>query len=121
MKNKKDKEIIELLNCPRGGHNCADQRDFMNENLVEAREYFFSKEYNHGFKVLKQAYESTFELQKDPCFKCARMFRDVIIESCEQTTTELKKMTSGLFKRTRYQSDYQKAKEILAELKKKNK
>jgi len=120
MNKSGNDEIIKLLNCPFEGYSCAGQMDEMNNNLAEAWEYFISKEYSHGFHVLKKAFDSTFILRKDPCKNCARLFRRVIIESCENVTLDLKKMTSGIIKRKKYISDYELAKKVLKDIQEKN-
>lgn len=121
MKHEDNQEVIELLHCPRGGGKCVEQRKSMNEYLISARDFFASKDYSRGLLVLKSAYMTTFNLDNDPCVKCADLFRNHIIESCEEKVNELKRMSTGLFKRKKFIPELEAASVLLKEMKNESK
>ena len=108
---------IELVACPRGGHNCSEHRLIINKYLLASRNYHFNKDYNRSIEALKVAYNKTTDLQEPTCLNCALMFRCLVTQSLESIHDDLQKMAKGLFFRKRFESSYQMAKIVLEEFK----
>lgn len=114
-------EIIKLEYCPKEIITCDNQRKIMNRHLHLARQYFDNKEFYLGIRSLTDAYDATFNSNKQPCKKCETFFRDIIINSCENKVDELRRYTTGVFKRRKFMLDYEFAKQTLERLKSENK
>lgn len=108
---------IELVNCPRGGHNCSEHRTIINKYLLASRKYHANKDYNRSIEALKVAYNKTTDLQEPTCLNCAVLFRCMVTQSLENIHDDLHKMAKGLFFRKRFESSYQMAKIVLEEFK----
>ena len=106
---------IELVNCPRGGHNCSEHRAVINKYLLASRKYHVNKDYNRSIEALKVAYNKTTDLQESSCLNCALMFRGLVTQSLENIHDDLHQMAKGLFFRKRFESSYQFAKVVLEE------
>ncbi len=109
-------EFIKLEHCKDKGDACNSQMKLMNGNLLLARKLIEKKEYTRALQEIKQAYNSTYQIKPEQCQKCAQLFRDTIMGTLKQITTDLKKMTSGLFARKMYRFDLQQAEILLREL-----
>ncbi len=110
---------IELISCPGGGNVCKQHLAGINNYFVESQKHQQDKNYRRAIELLKSAYHSTEDLQKETCKKCALMFRSTITRSVEEIHSELHKMSTGIFRNKRYQAVYIEAGNILKELKSK--
>jgi hypothetical protein len=108
---------IELVACPRGGHNCSEHRLIINKYLLASSNYHANKDYNRSIEALKIAYSKTTDLQEPTCLNCALMFRCLVTQSLESIHDDLQKMASGFLFRKRFKSSYQLAKVVLEEFK----
>ncbi len=113
--DKQDK--IELVECKFGGHNCKDHLSEINKNFLDSGNYQRSKDYQRSIEALKNAYNLTFELQESSCIRCAELFRSTIIQSMENMSNELHRMSTGLFKTKRFESSYIMATNTLKDFK----
>lgn len=109
---------IELLSCPKDGINCDTQRSYMNLNLFMANEYFKSKEYHIGINCLKEAYNSTFQLQKNSCLNCSQLFRDTIADTCAENEKEMRKMSGSFFRKRKHKHYHNLFKQLSEKIKK---
>jgi hypothetical protein len=109
---------IELISCPGGGNVCRQHLTGINQSFVESHKHQQDKNYMRAIELLKTAYYSTEDLQKETCKRCAMMFRSTITRSVEEIHSELHKMSTGIFKNKRYKSVYIEAGNVLKELKK---
>lgn len=107
---------IQLLSCPHECRNCRLVLVDINRLFNESEHYQSSKEYRLSILCLKKAFEKTFEIRERIEQECARLFRFTVIESLENIRHELKKMTSGLFAKSRYKDSYLLAETTLDEL-----
>ena len=108
---------ITLVSCPGGGNICSQHLVNINKNFHESEKYRLEKNYSRAFDLLKEAYQTTHDLQKESCLRCATMFRSTIARTVENMQTELHKMSTGLFKNKRYKEVYVEAGKILQEMK----
>lgn len=110
-------DVIELENCPRGGHSCKLQLALMNELLIKARKYIESKEYNAAFMLFEEAFNYSFDIKPIHCQNCTILFRNTILNSITLSIFDLERMTHGFFAKKKYTSDLVYAKTLLEELK----
>lgn len=94
-----DDKIIELENCPRGGNNCENLRNDLNNDLLLSRQYLEDKQYVKAAQLQMKCFQLTFGLNAKPCVKCAGLFRQFIKNSLNETHNELTRLTTGLFRR----------------------
>jgi len=96
---------IELLNCP---HNCSCKLvlNDINRLFRASEQHQNDKEYQFSIISLKKAFEKTYELTLPVEQECAKLFRVTIIESIEKICQELKRMTSGFFRKGRYNRSF---------------
>lgn len=113
LNEKQDK--IELLSCPRKGIICQEHLAVVNKCYVESDHYRKEKDFESSIDTLKDAFYKTTELVESPCLKCATLFRLTITESMENMHFELKKMSTGIFGKKRYQTSYLYAGKVLSE------
>lgn len=93
---------IELVNCPRNGMVCGEQLSEINRMFLESNDYQHNKEYQLSIKILKDAYDKTWEMSESTCYKCATLFRAIIRQSLENMHIDLQRMSKGTFKGKRY-------------------
>ncbi len=110
-------DVIELENCPRGGHSCKLQLALMNELLIKARKYIESKEYNAAFLLFEEAFNFSFDIKPIHCQNCTILFRNTILNSMSLAIIDLERMTHGLFAKKKYISDLVYAKTLIEDLK----
>jgi len=113
---KENEDTIKLENCPAGGEFCQLQMGFMNKNLLLAHKFVENKEFSRAVTLIKESYESTFDLKEEQCQKCAILFRDSILNILNNIIQDLEAMTKGIFSKG-YQSDLLHAKRVLQFLK----
>ena len=116
--HKRSQDKIELLVCQSGGNNCKDQLSLINECYFEANNYHFEKDYLNSIELLKSAFFKTSDLKEASCVKCAKLFRSTITQSLENINSELQNLTTGLFRKKRYQGSYKVSCDVLKDLKK---
>lgn len=117
---KEEENKIELLGCRRGGNNCIEHRAQINKNFQDSHAYYREKDYQRSIESLKNAFQKTTELEELSCLKCAEFFRSTITESLENIHDDLHKISTGLFKKKRFQSSYVLAKDVLKDFRKSN-
>ncbi len=108
---------IQLVNCPRECRNCRLVLVDINRLFYESEHYQCSKEYNLSILCLKKAFEKTFEIRDLLEQECANVFRFTIMESLENIRHELKRMTHGIFCKSRFKESYLLVETILDEFK----
>jgi len=109
---------IELQDCQFGGEKCKEHLSVINENYLKFQEYRHRKDYKESIAALKDAFDKTIELHDDPCLKCAALFRDTITESLENVHDELQGMSTGIFRKKRYEPSRLEARYVLDEFQK---
>lgn len=109
---------IELLKCQLEYQKCKEHLSLINENYYVANNYHAEKDYKNSIESLKSAFNITSQLKESPCSTCAIFFRSTITQSLENMNNELRIMTSGIFKKKRYQMVYNESCEILNDFKK---
>lgn len=110
-----NEHIIELESCPRGGNKCEDLRDSINHYLLLSRKLLEEKQYTKACTELLNAYKSSFHLKSKPCKGCAGLFRTVILESMHSAQDDLKRQTSGIFKKKKLLPAFEMVNEIIRE------
>lgn len=103
--------------CQAGGHNCKEHLSVINECYQEAGNYHVEKDYLSSIESLKCAFSKTADLNQESCMNCARLFRTTITQSLENINDELYTLTTGLFRKKRYQKSYFASREVLNEIK----
>lgn len=116
--NKKNNVKIELMVCKSGGHTCKEHLKVINQRYSEATFFHSEKDYLNSIKSLKSAFFITNELTQEKCIGCAALFRSTITQSLQNINSELHNLTSGFFRRKRYQNSYIESCNVLNELKK---
>ena len=117
----KDKvEHIDLVECPNGGEVCKNQLNYINEKIQSSRVNWLNKDYPKALDDLKNAFETTFEVDKELCIPCADLFRATILKAVENIFDDLQQLTSGILRKKRYQSELELAEKVLRELKEKS-
>jgi len=106
QENYRGKDKIVLLKCPLDGRECRKHVTQINKVFHESTNYRHNKEYQLSIMSLKNAYNKTYELQDASCSKCAHVFRSTIRESLENIKSELKRMTTGFFRKNHYKGSY---------------
>ncbi|MFY9151707.1 MAG: hypothetical protein WAO52_06830 [Prolixibacteraceae bacterium] len=115
---KEDENKIELLGCQQGGKNCLEHRAEINKNFKDSHAFHREKDYKRSIESLQNAFRKTTELEEYTCLKCANFFRTTITESLENIHDDLHKISTGFFKKKRFQSSYVLAKNVLMDFKK---
>lgn len=106
---------IKMEKCPLEKQKCTSVLVFVNQSYVQPNRYFYDINFHGAIEQLKNAFYKTLELDETSCKKCTDFFRLTIIESLEVIKDELGKMSKGLFKTNRYQSNYNEACKVLKE------
>ena len=109
---------IELLSCNSGAKQCKEHLKIINKCYSEANNYHFEKDYLNSIESLRSAFLNTTSLNEVSCVKCANLFRSTITQSIENINGELQKLTTGLFRKKRYQMSYRVSCEVLDEIRK---
>ena len=117
--NKENK--IELLSCHNGISKCEEHLKVINNKYREANNHHLEKDYLNSICSLKHAYDKACELQDTSCAVCARFFRSTITNSLENINHELSVLTTGIFKKKRYQKVYAESCDTLNEFKNRDK
>jgi len=119
LNTRKDntKNKIELLNCQSGGRNCKSHLSLINQKYSYAHESLIEKDYKNSINALKDAFYIATEIHESSCLSCAAFFRTTLTESLEKINKELHKMTSGVFKKKRYEPIYIESCNVLEEFK----
>lgn len=97
---------IEIIKCPIDGRQCRSHVDHINKIFQVSNEYQHNKEYQLSIHSLKLAFKKTYELEETSCSQCAQVFRSTIIDSLENIHVELKRMSSGFFKKNHYKGSF---------------
>ncbi len=108
---------FELLSCKRKGIKCQNHLLYINKSYIKSDYYLQNKEYFKSVEELDKAFKKTFKLENESCMKCAEMFRTTIIRSLEEIHSELRSMSSGLFRKKQYKSSYIMTGNVLQSLK----
>jgi hypothetical protein len=108
---------FELLTCNVQGGSCKEHLVVINECYLEANKYHLEKDYLNTIESLKNAFFRTNELNENSCVKCANLFRSTITESIENIHGELQNLTTGMFRKKRYQSSFLASRDVLNEIK----
>lgn len=108
---------IQLEKCPRDKQMCKEHLAIVNNSHVESNKYRYDKNFQGSIETLKNAFYVTFELNEKSCKKCTNFFRSTLTKSLEDMHVELGKMSKGIFKTKRYQTDYIETSKVLMELK----
>lgn len=116
--NDKQNKFELVGGCPQEYKVCKEQLLFINESYLASSRYLRDKNYVGSIDALKGAFDKNNELQEPSCIKCAELFRSTITQSLELIHEDLHKMSNGLFRRKRYQSEYELASNVLSEIKK---
>ena len=112
-----EQEKFELVSCPLNGKYCSQIRSEMNRNYAESMDFLNNKEFNKSINALQNAYNKTMELPHSPCSVCADFYRATLTKSMEIIHDDLKNMSTGLFKTSRYLSSYEESQRVLTEFK----
>lgn len=115
---REEENKIELLGCQRGGTNCVDHRAEINKNFQDSHAFHREKDYRRSIEALQNAFHKTSELEEHSCLRCAEFFRSTITDSLENIHDDLHRISTGLFKKKRFQSSYVMAQNVLNEFKK---
>lgn len=112
-----DKEaFIKLEYCKEDGESCSSQLNAVNKNLVLARKLIEEKEYSKALQEINSAFNITYEIERPGCQKCAKLFRNTILNSLKQIIDDLKKTTSGIFAKKSLKPDLLLAEELFEKL-----
>jgi hypothetical protein len=111
---------IELLNCSLESQNCKEHLLIINKSYTNARNFHLEKDYLNSIESLKSAFYKASELKESPCSKCSLFFRFTIMQSLENINKELRDLTSGIFRKKRYQLIYKESCNILNDFKQKD-
>lgn len=115
--NDGNNDKIELLGCHLGSQKCKKHLVLINKSYNNAGNYLLEKDYLNSISSLKSAYNVASELRDSTCSKCAALFRLTITNSLENINKELAVMTSGIFRKKRYQKSYIESCNALTEFK----
>lgn len=115
--NKGQQNKFEVLTCNVLGGSCKEHLVVINEYYLEANKYHLEKDYLNTIESLKNAFFRTNQLNENSCVKCANLFRSTITESIENIHGELQNLTTGLFRKKRYQRSFLASREVLSEIK----
>jgi hypothetical protein len=107
-----EEAIIKLESC-LDGQVCRKDLSEINKNLLLSRNFVERKEYNRALDVIKEAFDTTYNLKEDHCQKCARFFRETIINSLDRTVADLRKMNKGFFRYRDYSTVLEMAEKML--------
>jgi hypothetical protein len=108
---------FDHVSCRFNGTRCKSALASINQNYTEYNYYRSIKAYSQSIIVLKNAFNKTSEINKPACKKCAEYFRATITESLEDVHSELKKMSTGIFKTKRHNLSYIEATNTLIDFK----
>lgn len=114
---KYNEEVIKVESCPKGQTDCDEQLTMINRSLVLARKFKEDKLYTRAIASIREAFDATFTIKPQECFRCGKFLRGTIINTLEYTIQELKDLTGGLFGNRNYKSDLKEAESLLEELK----
>ena len=118
--NKENNNKIELLNCQLSTQKCEKHLTLINKSYINASNYHLDKDYLNSINSLKRAYNKACELKDSSCSKCSAFFRLTITNSLENINQELSGLTTGVFRKKRYQHSYIESCNALNELKNKD-
>ncbi|MGD9931682.1 MAG: hypothetical protein AB7U05_16810 [Mangrovibacterium sp.] len=118
---QEDQDYIQLVSCPRNGVNCSEHRKGINQSLLLAQKCRIDKEYHKSVGEMKEAYLMAGSLSGEQCRQCSQLFQEAILNSLKQMTSELEKMTSGVFPGDRFHASYRVATSTLNELEQQHK
>lgn len=110
-----DEEIIKLESC-LDGQVCRKDLSEINKNLLLSRKFIERKEFNRALDVIKEAFDSTYNLKEEHCQKCARFFRETIVNSLDNTVSDIRKMNKGFFRYRNYSAVLEIAEKMLNEI-----
>lgn len=112
-----DEDKIELVHCPFDKKECVEQLPDINRYFHESHQGRMDKDYVKAIEALQHAFDITFYIQQSTCTECSGLFRSTIISSMDVLLSELKDLTSGLFRNKRYLPAFEKATHTLKEMK----
>lgn len=118
--NNENNNKIELLNCQLSTQKCKKHLSLINKSYINANNYHLEKDYLNSINSLKSAYNKACELKDSSCSKCSEFFRLTITSSLENINKELSGLTTGVFRKKRYQHSYIESCNALNELKNKD-
>jgi hypothetical protein len=108
---------IELVGCKKDHHVCLNYLPEINRFLKDSDIFNRNRDYTRSIEALEQAYDVTLKFKNTDCSKCASLFRSTIISSLEERNHELRGMTKGLFRTSKYHSSSIKAERLLIKYK----
>lgn len=109
-------DIISLESCLNGGIGCKAQLKAVNENLRLVHRLIEDKKHPHAINIIKETYNSTFEIKEERCQKCAGLFRETIVNSLNFIILDLSQLSQGILGDNIYKTDLDVAKKVLREL-----
>ena len=101
-RKKQEENKIVLESCPGGGKHCMGTLKKLNDLLSKANTYVNEKEFDIVVEFKLKAFEETFKIKQQQCLKCTLFFREIIYDSLSENEKELRKFTTGFFKRKKY-------------------
>ncbi len=104
---------IELVGCKYDEKKCEPVIAAINDGYNEAARLRDDKEFVRAINVLKSTFNRTFDIRDKKCSKCSDFFRTVITDNLVDMHSELKKMSTGIFKSKRFIASYVMAGEVL--------
>ncbi len=110
------KDKIEFIGCKKTEYSCLSYLPAINHYFRESDKHFINKDFNLSIDALDKAHQIAGELRDVDCLTCAKFFQVTAVQSLENVHSELEKMTRGLFATRRYQPCYEKAEELLKQL-----
>lgn len=113
---KDDEDIIQIGNCDDNTVICSKQLKYINLNLLLVRKFVEKKEYPAALNEIKKAFLTTSQINQEKCKKCGDIIRSVILNTLNNTITDLRKMTTGFFANKNYKFDLTMAEQLLREL-----
>ena len=108
---------FEVLTCSVRSEGCKDHLVVINECYLAANKYHLEKDYLNTLESLRNAFCRTSQLKEKSCVNCANLFRSTIAQSVESIHGELQNLTTGLFRKKRYEKSYLVSRNILNEIK----
>lgn len=114
--NSHPEDKIVLENCPSGCEELKKVLIDINRFFYESNQYQHNKEYQLSIVSLKKAFKKTYELKSPLEQECAKVFRSTVLESLKNIHHELKRMTSGFFRKNHYKFSTILAEKTLEEL-----
>jgi hypothetical protein len=115
--NNGQQNKFEVLTCNVSSGSCKEHLVVINKCYLEANKYHLEKDYLSTIDSLKNAFFRTNQLNENSCAKCANLFRSTITESIENIHGELRNLTTGLFRKKRYQRSFIASRDVLNEIK----